>query len=423
MAAAARLLFVSNGHGEDAIACQLLDRMRALDASTPIDAWPMVGDGAAYAERGVPIVGPRNRLPSDGFATLSLALLWKDLRAGWVRTHLRQVAAARALRGRYDLVLAVGDVVPIAAAVLARTPFVFVGCAKSAYYGPRWGYTALERRWLARHCVTAYARDRLTANELAAARVPARYVGNPMMDDLEGRGATFSLAADELVIACLPGSRGDAPENARRLLALVPRGERLGARVTYLLAVAPSFDAGELGAAALDALGWRDVPPGEDDAADGIVRRLARDATTRALVVRAPGAFADALRRSTLVIGMAGTANEQAVGLGRPLVVVPAAGGQGQAFVRMKMRYFGESAVRGSEEPRAFAECVTSLLRDDARRARMAAAGRERMGEPGASDAIARDVLARLARPDRGAAAAATRGEARGSPAHAGGAT
>jgi uncharacterized protein (TIGR03492 family) len=387
----ARLLFASNGHGEDAIACQLLDRLRARIDPARVDAWPMVGDGAAYAERGVTIVGAPNRLPSDGFATLSLRLLARDLRAGWVRTHVRQLAAARAMRGRYDLIVAVGDVVPIAAAVLASAPFVFVGCAKSEYYGHGWGYTALERRWLARHCLAAFPRDALTARALADAGVRVRDVGNPMMDDLEGRGASFGLASGDLAIACLPGSRADAPRNARRLLALLPDAARLGAPVTYLFAVGRDFDASMLAGD-----GWTVEREHEGDAAGAIELRLARDAGTRALVVRGRDAFADALRRATLVIGMAGTANEQAIGLGRPLVVLPAAGGQGEAFVRMKMRYFGDAAVRASAEPGALAETIVALLRDPARCARMAAAGRERMGAPGASDAISDEIIARL---------------------------
>ena len=144
-----RVLFVSNGHGEDAIACKVIDRVRRLAHRRAVElrAWPMVGRGDAYVRWSVPIVGVPNHLPSEGFATLDARLFARDLRAGWLATHWRQVQAARALRGRYALIVAVGDVVPIAAARLARTPCVFIGCAKSAYYGPGYGYTALERRW------------------------------------------------------------------------------------------------------------------------------------------------------------------------------------------------------------------------------------------------------------------------------------
>ena len=122
--------------------------------------------------------------------------------------------------------------------------------------------------------------------------------------------------------------------------------------------------------------------------------RLDHPAGMRVLVAK--GRFADVLRLSRVVVGMAGTANEQAVGLGIPLVAVPSSGVQGERYVRMKMEYFGEAAVLAPRQPDAVAAAVAGLLSDPARRARMAAAGRERMGLPGGSDAIAAAILARL---------------------------
>jgi len=46
-------------------------------------------------------------------------------------------------------------------------------------------------------------------------------------------------------------------------------------------------------------------------------------------VICSADAFADILQQSSLVIGMTGTAVEQAVGLGKPLIAVP---GNGPAF-------------------------------------------------------------------------------------------
>ncbi len=175
----------------------------------------MVGPGDAYRASGLPIVGSPNMLPSEGFATLSLALLARDLRAGWIDTHVRQWRAAVRLRDRYDLAVAVGDVVPMMAARLARLPFLFVGCAKSAYYGRGWGYSRWERHLLRRGSVGCFPRDRLTAAELARAGTECSYVGNPMMDGLEPSGKALDARSGARVIACLPGSRGDS-ERTRR---------------------------------------------------------------------------------------------------------------------------------------------------------------------------------------------------------------
>ncbi len=172
--------FFSNGHGEDTIACKVLDRLREMRPSLSIEGWPMVGEGTSYSGRGVPIVGSPNLLPSFGFATINPKLMLEDLRSGWIATHWRQYTAARGMRGRYRLAIAVGDIIPILAAVTARTPFMFIGCAKSYYYHPGRAYTPLERKLLRKHCMLTFPRDRKTIPELDKDGVPNIYLGNPI---------------------------------------------------------------------------------------------------------------------------------------------------------------------------------------------------------------------------------------------------
>ncbi|MBK8457211.1 MAG: hypothetical protein IPL47_08990 [Phyllobacteriaceae bacterium] len=91
------LLVVGNGHGEDAILGRIVDALGADEGQRlSIDAWPMVGKGEAFTHRGLPLVGAFNLLPSGGFATLDPRLLFRDLIAGWISTHWRQIMAARA---------------------------------------------------------------------------------------------------------------------------------------------------------------------------------------------------------------------------------------------------------------------------------------------------------------------------------------
>src|SRR3972149_5019873 len=94
--------------------------------------------------------------------------------------------------------------------------------------------------------------------------------------------------------------------------------------------------------------GWRRAPLLPDDPARGIILKLAHAGGPAAGVVK--GKFADVLRRSQVVIGLAGTANEQAVGLGKPLITFPGLI-QGPQFVRMKMRLFDAAAIAVSPRP------------------------------------------------------------------------
>lgn len=392
--------FFSNGHGEDTIACKVLDRIREADPALSIEAWPMVGGGTVYRARDISLVGERNVLPSAGFATISPRLMLDDLRAGWIGTHWRQYKAARAMRGRYRMVVAVGDIIPLVAAVTARAPFIFIGCAKSYYYNQGPAYTAIEKRLLARHCTLAFPRDLRTAAELEAAGVPTRYAGNPMMDGLEASGDRLGIGEGKRVVGMLAGTRADAEANLLDLLDAAGNAhERVSdpENLCFAFAARPGLEprtVAEMIAADSRLANWAIVEVAREADKPGVALRLVDPHGVEALIVKER--FADVLNLSTIVVGMAGTANEQAIGLGIPLITVPSAGVQGEHYVRMKKKYFGDAALVVPRNPDAVAAAVADLLDDPERRARMAAAGRERMGGPGGSQAIADAVLAAL---------------------------
>lgn len=390
--------FFSNGHGEDTIACKVLDRMRETRPSLSIEGWPMVGEGTAYRSRDVPLVGALNLLPSSGFATISPKLMLDDLRAGWIGTHWRQYKAAREMRGRYRIAVAVGDIIPILAAVTARVPFTFIGCAKSYYYNPGRAYTPLERRLLRKHCMLTFPRDEMTIPELDKDGVPTLYLGNPMMDGLEGTGDRLGIGSDNLVIGMLAGTRPDAENNLLDLLDAAAHAHMHFAdarNLRFVFAARQSLNPDAVaGMIAADARfgDWRVLEVTDGNV--GIVLRLADTHGVEALIVK--DRFADVLHLSSVVVGMAGTANEQAIGLGKPLITVPSAGVQGDQYVKMKSAYFGDAALAVARDPDAISAAIAKLLDDPEQRRRMAEAGRERMGDPGASQAIADTILAVL---------------------------
>lgn len=392
---AGTLLVLSNGHGEDTVAMSVVAALRDMaGAALAIDAWPLVGEGAAYRRGGVTCIADGLQLPSEGFGTLSLRALARDLRAGWLGGHLRQMQFARRLRGRYPAALAVGDVVPMLAARAAGLPFAFVGCAKSMYHGRTGRYTGLERWLLRRNALACYPRDQPTTDALLRQGVAARYVGNPMMDQVAPARSGPRWRPGEVVVAVLPGSRRDRERNAVRTLQLIA-----GARDTYAslgavhfaFVVTAEFDrtavlAAVSGEAGTNAGAWRATRAG-----DGLELGAVRASFSH-------GAFGDVVPRARVAIALAGTANEQAVGVGTPVVTFATDGAQGDAYLRMKMPWFGESAVRVAGRPADVADAVCRIVRDDVLHARMQRAGRERMGRPGASRAIAADLLATLHR-------------------------
>ncbi|MGP6157202.1 MAG: lipid-A-disaccharide synthase-related protein [Vulcanimicrobiaceae bacterium] len=368
------MLFVSNGNGEAAIAERVAAGVRAA-ASAPLtlEHLPLVGEGAGGSA--LTTVGPRRQLPSGGLVAMgNVRNFARDLRAGFAALLAAQIAFLRTNGRRYACAVAVGDVYALLLALLSGARTVFVGTAKSVYVAP---YGPFERRVL-RRAARIFVRDRATAERLRSQGVPAEAPGNVIVDLLADDGA----APPGPYLVVLPGSRPAAYRDGVRLASVV-RG--LGSRrppVEAFFSVARTLDA-ERFARALGDDGWTVARDGESFEA--------RTPGTR--LVSWNGPLGALLRRSSLVLGQAGTANEQAAACGVPVVALDPGGRLD--WYRMRQRgLLGEALALIPSQPDAGAAALADLLADEPRLARMAAAGRERMGGPGGAAAVARAVLA-----------------------------
>ncbi|MFZ1018086.1 MAG: hypothetical protein WAN39_09465, partial [Candidatus Cybelea sp.] len=75
-----RVLFVSNGHGEAAIADRIAFEMRETEPGSIRDHLALVGESASESMREV---GPRRAMPSGGLIAMGNARnMLRDLRAG-----------------------------------------------------------------------------------------------------------------------------------------------------------------------------------------------------------------------------------------------------------------------------------------------------------------------------------------------------
>lgn len=381
------ILLVSNGYGEAAIAGYLASEIAARAPDAMIEHFPLVGrlDPSAALTKSV---GPQAQMPSGGLiAYWNVRNLVRDARAGLLSLTLRQFGFLARQRGR-SVIVAVGDVYCLAACLLfARRPTIFVATAKSEHVA---GHSALELA-IARRARVVFARDAGTANALATRGVPARYAGNLMMDGLAASGADLGAAADAVRIGVLPGSRADAPSNAAasiRRLALVA-AQLAPQPVHALVSLAPSVDP-EAMLAALAGAGAALTPTGRES---GLIAR-GRAAGLDVSVVA--GDIGDLLTQSAIVLGQAGTGNEQAAGLGKPVIAASPDGDRGRiGWYRMRQqRLLGDALLVLPDEDRAFADGVVRLLGDAARMRAMGEVGRERMGGPGGAAAAAEAVLA-----------------------------
>lgn len=387
-ASTADVLLVSNGFGEAAITTYVARSLRSLSPVSRSEHFPLVG--RPRSDAWPPAVGPQQEMPSGGLVTYwNLRNLAADLRAGLGDLTLRQYRFLRAQRER-DVIIAVGDVYCLALCLMAaRRPTIFVATAKSDYVAP---HSGLERM-IARRAAATFARDEATAQSLRNAGVHAQYAGNLMMDGLQRTGLDLGVRNGALVVTALPGSRADAPQAAadtvRRLVAISGILTGRGREVQAFFSVAPSVDARNV-RVAIRAAGVEITDPQDGE---GIVASGRLDNLELALV---RGAFGDLLEASDLVLGQAGTANEQAAGFGRPVVAAaqPGEAPDKMLWYRMRQkRLLGDALLVLPAEPAQFAADVVRLIDDPQRMRHMADTGRERMGKPGGAAAVAAAAL------------------------------
>lgn len=408
------MLLISNGHGEDALGVLLARALLRTMPGVRITAFPVVGTGRRYHEAGIEVAGVQREMPTGGFVREGPGAWLRDVRAGLLRLSWEQWRALRRLRRECDWALAVGDAYALwlAGAVLRR-PVAFVPTAKSDYIRPHFG---IEVRAMRRWCFAVFPRDAVTARGLQARGVPAYAAGNLMMDAVQGPATPLPATSGRTVVGLLPGSRTEAYKNLVFLLQVV---ERLSPHeYVFPVALAGELEMDRVAAAAAHA-GWtwsheEPLSPAEPSASGGAGGRDEDAAGSPAAVWKGYEGtlrrgdhavpcfrcrFSDILHASRAVIGMAGTANEQAAGLGIPVLTAPGEGPQfTPKFVATQKRLLGDALWVEPRDPDALAAAVVRLATDEALRARMAQAGKERMGPPGASRAIAECLVELLSR-------------------------
>jgi uncharacterized protein (TIGR03492 family) len=403
-----KLLALSNGHGEDEVAVRALRQLQHLCPDLHLQAMPIVGEGQAYQQAGIQLYGPTQAvLPSGGFIYMDNQQLVKDLKAGLLTLTCKQLQALKSWKTQQGIILAVGDIVPLAFARWSSTPFAFIGTAKSEYYlypdyspdrpiqaspwpWERWldcVYHPWER-WLMRppHCKAVFPRDRLTAEVLSQWPIPVFDLGNPMLDDLEPQGKLPPSLTPErpaLTILLMPGSRPpEAYENWKLILEGIT--DLTDSNILFVGAIASLLDLDILSAIAQSS-GW-ELSTGLELTTPH--RWLTQQSATLLLVQQA---FNDCLAIIDIAIAMAGTATEQCVGLGKPVITLPSQGPQFTwAFAEAQSRLLG-SSIHLLKSSSAIKSQVLQL--QHAHQEPYHRNGRQRMGEPGAAQRIATKLI------------------------------
>jgi uncharacterized protein (TIGR03492 family) len=369
------VLFVSNGHGETAIAARIARETEKL-SDLRCDHLALVGEGSHSPT--LRDVGPRRKMPSGGIVAMgNVRNFARDLGAGLGPLTIAQWRFLARSGRAYDTVVAVGDAFALFMALRAGAPVIFVGTAKSVYVAPYGRFEEL----LIRRAAAAFVRDAATAQRLAAHGIRASDA-NVMADlGVAEQPQRPSLAGDPL-IAIFPGSRDDAYDQAAFLLGVLMGAQSMRTGLRGVLSVAPGLQAERFGDA-LRGVGLRVVPRGDSLEpfsvyADG--NEIARAWT---------GEIGAAIELAQLVLGQAGTANEAAAAAGVPVIAF-----EGGGWYRRRQAALLDGALRIlPRDAQSGARHVAALLEDQAAREKMARIGRERLGAPGAARRIAEEIV------------------------------
>ena len=376
------VLFVSNGHGEEAIAARIATELTNLRADACVDHLALVGE---FGHPGVMRdVGPRRAMPSGGLLAMgNVRNIARDVGGGLVGLTLAQRRFLRRARGKYACAVAIGDVFALIMTLQVRVPTLFVGTAKSVYVAP---YGWMEERFL-RGARAVFVRDAPTAERLQSHGVAAEAPGNVIVDlfaDEDDPLAQTVAHGFDPAIVLFPGSRGGAYDEARALVRAIAPVLRDRVAAGAILSVAPGLDAERFALALAD--DGRTVRRG-DERLPFVVLEGERE------FVRAwHGPIGPLLSRATMVVGQAGTANEAAAAAGVAVVALDDANRASSWYRRRQRGLLGDALDVVSGDPLQAAAKIGALLEDPQRRARMGAAGRARMGAPGGARAIAQRI-------------------------------
>ena len=394
------VLLLSNGHGEDLSGALIGKALQQRGIA--VEALPLVGHGRAYAQAGIRLRGRTREYSTGGLGYTSALGRLTEVVQGQILYLLGRLLLLLRIARRYRLILVVGDVIPVMAAWLSGRPTATYLVAYSSHYEGR-----LRLPWPCAPCLrqrrtrAIYSRDALTAADLSGQlQRPVHFFGNPFFDG--ALSPSEPLAGNPLQrLGLLPGSRlPEALHNLELMLRLLERlpeplrpPERLGLHAALVGKLTPQ----EVAPLA-SRLGWKLQLEGEDNCS------LQRGPLHLQLEW---GRFAAVVQQCDLLLSMTGTAAEQCVGLGKPVLQLVGDGPQfTENFAEAQRRLLGPgvfcaSGAAGSEQQldgtaALLEELLTRLLRDQRWRNELQQLGQERIGSGGGAARMAADLQALL---------------------------
>jgi len=313
-----KILFISNGKGEDSIAVTIINKLNlvATEEKQPITikALPLIGNGTAYNSIKIQVLNSWKPFNNGGFFNIFSIL--KGIFFGDLLTRfLSQKKFINNISKEYDLIVCIGDIIPVFLAILTRhKKIIHIATAMTNYIR---NYNVIEK-WLFRNKLELVInRDENTAQNLIKAGVKATFYGNPMLDDsnLELRKElTINLPFKKRNIILIPSSRDDAYSNlgqmAKHIVKFGPQNNML-----FYFSLHPVLQLNKF-VQILKKDHWEYIKTNDSI----VIGYFTRENANKIYVINEY--FREILEKTNVAIGMTGTGNEQVVGMGIPLILL-----------------------------------------------------------------------------------------------------
>ncbi len=341
-----RILLISNGHGEDLSGSLIGDSL--IRQNHKVDALPIVGLGKAYKKSGIKVIRTVREFSTGGIGYTSLIGRLTELIEGQLIYLLEGLICLMKNKNNYDLIVIVGDIIPIIYAWISKLPTVTYLVAYSSHYEGR-----LRLPWPCNNFLSSkrflkiYARDKLTAEDLSTQlRRKVEFQGNPFLDPVSQLSSNINKALN--YIGMLPGSR--RPEldfNVKlmlRVVSFMPENFIVGNNILFNMALVDQLNNEDFIEIASSA-NWQLISNDK-----GILKIQYINSEVYINVYR--NSFVKILQSSKLLVSMAGTATEQSVGIGKPVIQIIGKGPQfTESFAEAQRRLLGPTVFVADGKP------------------------------------------------------------------------
>jgi len=378
------ILFLSNGSGEDTVSASLINEFKQKRPDYYCKAMPLVGIGKAFREKAIDLTGPLKEMPSGGLVNNNLKALLRDIKSGLAGLTLEQIKTIKQSDRLFDMIVCVGDRYPlILAGLFTSLPLFFVGVAQSVRVH---GYSLFERYLMQRRVKMVYTRDEDTAVNLRKYNINAEFLGNPLMDTFSLTEPDMNIPENSGIITILPGSRNEIYYNLRISLQVCRKLYSHSESLLFLMALSPLVSQEDLFKDILKE-GWSTYPGKGRD----FITLKHTDGTEINL---SSSYFGWMIKSARVVLGLAGTGNEQAAGLGKPVVTFWSPERQVRpAFMKHQKGLLGESLLVMSPDPDLIACRIKELIDNPSVSEKMGKSGSNLMGERGGLCRIVDSIL------------------------------